>query len=108
VLIVRSDCVAIIFAPFPALYLRKRLCQCALERCGEIDAGLRRGTGPPHNCMLMIPRNQMRIHHAQLRQTVDALESLDLNRSEKDQILDETARKLLTPNAPVDPPIGPH
>ena len=35
-----------------------------------------------------------------LRQTVDALESLDLERSEKDKILYETARKLLTPRAP--------
>ena len=35
-----------------------------------------------------------------LRQTVDALESLDLNRSEKDSILYETARKLLTPKVP--------
>jgi predicted TIM-barrel fold metal-dependent hydrolase len=32
-----------------------------------------------------------------LRQTVDAFESLDLDRSEKDRILYETARKLLTP-----------
>jgi predicted TIM-barrel fold metal-dependent hydrolase len=36
-----------------------------------------------------------------LRQTVDALESLDLDRSEKDKILYETARKLLTPRAPL-------
>jgi predicted TIM-barrel fold metal-dependent hydrolase len=35
-----------------------------------------------------------------LRQTVDALESLDLDRSEKDKILYETARKLLTPRLP--------
>ena len=35
-----------------------------------------------------------------LRQTVDALESLDLTRTEKDAILYGTARKLLTPNAP--------
>ena len=35
-----------------------------------------------------------------LRQTVDALESLDLERSEKDKILYGTARKLLTPRAP--------
>jgi predicted TIM-barrel fold metal-dependent hydrolase len=35
-----------------------------------------------------------------LRQTVDALESLDLDRSEKDKILYETARKLLTPRSP--------
>ncbi len=35
-----------------------------------------------------------------LRETVDALESLDLNRREKDSILYETARNLLTPNAP--------
>jgi predicted TIM-barrel fold metal-dependent hydrolase len=35
-----------------------------------------------------------------LRQTVDALESLDLDRSEKDRILYETARKLLTPKVP--------
>jgi predicted TIM-barrel fold metal-dependent hydrolase len=35
-----------------------------------------------------------------LRQTVDALESLDLERSEKDKILYETARKLLTPKVP--------
>lgn len=34
-----------------------------------------------------------------LRQTVDALESLDLDRSEKDKILYETARKLLTPRS---------
>jgi hypothetical protein len=34
-----------------------------------------------------------------LRQTVDALESLDLSRSEKDRILYETARRLLTPKA---------
>ena len=34
-----------------------------------------------------------------LRQTVDALERLDLDRSEKDRILYETARKLLTPKA---------
>ena len=35
-----------------------------------------------------------------LRQTVDALESLDLTRVEKDSILYGTARKLLTPKAP--------
>jgi len=35
-----------------------------------------------------------------LRQTVDALESLDLSRAEKDSILYETAHKLLTPKAP--------
>jgi predicted TIM-barrel fold metal-dependent hydrolase len=35
-----------------------------------------------------------------LRQTVDAFESLDLERSEKDRILYETARKLLAPKAP--------
>lgn len=35
-----------------------------------------------------------------LRQTVDALESLDLDRSEKDRILYETARRLLTPKVP--------
>ena len=35
-----------------------------------------------------------------LRQTVDALESLDLDRGEKDSIRYETARKLLTPKAP--------
>ena len=35
-----------------------------------------------------------------LRQTVDAFESLDLNRHEKDSILYETAHKLLTPKAP--------
>jgi uncharacterized protein len=35
-----------------------------------------------------------------LRQTVDAFESLELNRGEKDQILYETAHKLLTPKAP--------
>jgi predicted TIM-barrel fold metal-dependent hydrolase len=35
-----------------------------------------------------------------LRQTVDAFESLDLDRSEKDRILYETARKLLTPKVP--------
>ncbi len=35
-----------------------------------------------------------------LRQSVDALESLDLDRGEKDKILYETARKLLTPKAP--------
>jgi hypothetical protein len=35
-----------------------------------------------------------------LRQTVDALESLDLERSEKDKILYETAGKLLTPKVP--------
>jgi uncharacterized protein len=35
-----------------------------------------------------------------LRQSVDALESLDLDRSEKDRILYETARKLLTPRIP--------
>jgi hypothetical protein len=35
-----------------------------------------------------------------LRQTVDALESLDLNRGEKDKILYETAHALLTPKAP--------
>ena len=34
-----------------------------------------------------------------LRQTVDAFESLDLDRSEKDKILYETAHKLLTPKA---------
>lgn len=34
-----------------------------------------------------------------LRQAVDALESLDLSRSEKNAILYETARKLLTPKA---------
>ena len=34
-----------------------------------------------------------------LRQSVDALESLDLNRGEKNAILYETARKLLTPKA---------
>lgn len=34
-----------------------------------------------------------------LRQTVDAFESLDLNRAEKNAILYETARKLLTPKA---------
>ena len=34
-----------------------------------------------------------------LRQAVDALESLDLDRGEKDKILYETARKLLTPAA---------
>jgi predicted TIM-barrel fold metal-dependent hydrolase len=34
-----------------------------------------------------------------LRQSVDALESLDLNRAEKNAILYETARKLLTPKA---------
>jgi uncharacterized protein len=32
-----------------------------------------------------------------LRQSVDALESLDLTRSEKDKIRYQTARKLLTP-----------
>jgi hypothetical protein len=37
-----------------------------------------------------------------LRQTVDALESLNLDRSEKDKILYETARKLLTPRAPTE------
>ena len=35
-----------------------------------------------------------------LRQSVDALESLDLNRHEKDTILYETAHHLLTPTAP--------
>jgi hypothetical protein len=35
-----------------------------------------------------------------LRQTVDALESLDLDRTEKNKVLYETARKLLTPRAP--------
>jgi len=35
-----------------------------------------------------------------LRQTVDAFETLGLDRSEKDRILYETARKLLTPNVP--------
>ena len=35
-----------------------------------------------------------------LRQSVDALESLDLSRSEKDSILYGTAHKLLTPKAP--------
>ena len=35
-----------------------------------------------------------------LRQTVDAFESLDLTRSEKDAILYGTAHKLLTPKAP--------
>jgi len=35
-----------------------------------------------------------------LRQTVDALESLDLDRSEKDRILYETGHKLLTPKVP--------
>src|ERR1700722_301163 len=35
-----------------------------------------------------------------LRQTVDAFESLDLDRHEKDSILYETARKLLTPKVP--------
>jgi predicted TIM-barrel fold metal-dependent hydrolase len=34
-----------------------------------------------------------------LRQTVDAFETLDLDRSEKNKILYETARKLLTPKA---------
>jgi hypothetical protein len=34
-----------------------------------------------------------------LRQTVDALESLDLDRGEKDRILYESARKLLTPKS---------
>ena len=35
-----------------------------------------------------------------LRQSVDAIESLDLDRGEKDRILYETARKLLTPKLP--------
>jgi predicted TIM-barrel fold metal-dependent hydrolase len=35
-----------------------------------------------------------------LRQTVDALESLNLDRGEKDKVLYETARRLLTPRAP--------
>ena len=35
-----------------------------------------------------------------LRQTVDALESLDLDRGEKEKILYETAHKLLTPKVP--------
>ena len=35
-----------------------------------------------------------------LRQTVDAFESLDLDRGEKDKILYETAHKLLTPKVP--------